>query len=77
MQRILIHVKNTSFVKSGHIHPEYVANLVYYHCHWILLQPFYGYHFKIPSPESTFFNFSSNFKEFSYIGSNYTKGPIH
>ena len=28
-------------VKSGHLHPEYAANLVasseYYHCHWILL----------------------------------------
>ena len=42
MQRILIHIKANSFVKYGHLHPEYAANLVvsgeYYHCHWILLR---------------------------------------
>ena len=41
MQIIIIHVKANSFVKYGHLLPEYATNLVasceYYHYHWILL----------------------------------------
>ena len=41
MQRILIRIKNNTFVKYDNLHPEYAAKLVasseYYHCHWILL----------------------------------------